>query len=109
VTVSEDFGTPITTSSKYFVHTSTGWAGYPTQMTNCPQFLTFSVASMTNCPQFQTFSVASVTNIVDGSHLLIDDEIFLVMASVGTELTTLRARSGTVAASHASVLPLIPT
>lgn len=88
VTVSEDFGTPITTSSKYFVHTSTGWAGYPTQMTNCPQF--------------QTFSVASVTNIVDGSHLLIDDEIFLVMASVGTELTTLRARSGTVAASHAS-------
>ena len=72
------------TSSRYKIHTSDAWDGYPTHVTECPNFA--------------ELKVASAENMLNGSYLLVDDEIFHVAAASGTVLTTLRARSGTVAA-----------
>lgn len=72
------------TSSRYKIHTSNAWDGYPTHITECPNF--------------SELKVASAANMKNGSYLLVDDEIFHVVVSRGTDLTTLRARSGTVAA-----------
>ena len=76
------------TSSLYKIHTSKRWEGYPTHVTECPNFA--------------YFTVNSVTNMVSGSYILIDDEIFHIVGMSGTDLTTLRARSGTLAAAHAA-------
>ena len=46
--------------------------------------------------------VASVGAVPNGSVLLIDDEVFSVLAVVGTNLTTSRATHGTTAAPHAA-------
>jgi hypothetical protein len=89
VTVSADFGSTLEAgTSAYAVRASTGWAGYPTQMTDCPGAV--------------DVAVASVANIAENAFLLIDDEIFKVVSLSGTTLSCLRARSGSVAASHAS-------
>jgi hypothetical protein len=75
------------TSSRYKIHTSNTWDGYPT--------------TITECPNFKYFKIASITNIRNGSYILIDDEIFHVVGTSGTDLTTLRGRHGSIAASHA--------
>ena len=75
------------TSSRYKIHTSNTWEGYPTEITECPNF--------------KYIDVASVTNIRNGTYILIDDEIFHVVGSSGRNLTTYRGRHGSIAASHA--------
>lgn len=72
------------TSSRYKIHTSNTWDGYPTHVTECPNF--------------SYLKVASAANLRNGSYILIDDEIFHIVASSGTDLTTLRGRSGSIAA-----------
>lgn len=89
VTVSSGFGTTPSTSSTYRVLTSATWSGYPTANTECPGF-------------YDVFLDDS-SNLQNGSYILIDDEIFQVVGSGAgfRNLTTRRARAGTIVASHA--------
>jgi len=87
VTVSSSFGAYPTTTSRYEVRTNGPWYGYPSQVTDCQGFT--------------TVVAADASNIASGSYILIDDEILEVVGVQGNNLTTRRARSGSVAAAHA--------
>ena len=58
------------TSSTYKIWTSRAWEGYPTYVTECPNF--------------EYLSVTSLANIDNGAYLLIDDEIFHVIGIAST-------------------------